>query len=169
MLIRKVMENDFADVYNVVKEAFSSAEHTDGNEHNLVNALRAGDAYIPELSLLAEVDGKIIGHIMFSKIKIGNSIEVALAPLSVLPEYQNRGVGTKLVKAAHDIARQLGYHYSVVLGSEEYYPRFGYIPASKVGIKAPFEVSEENYMVFELNSLDNKIEGTVQYSPEFGI
>lgn len=169
MLIRKVMENDFADIYNVVKEAFSSAEHTDGNEHNLVNALRAGDAYIPELSLLAEVDGKIIGHIMFSKIKIGNSTEVALAPLSVLPEYQNRGVGTKLVKAAHDIARQLGYHYSVVLGSEEYYPRFGYIPASKVGIKAPFEVSEENYMVFELNSLDNKIEGTVQYSPEFGI
>ena len=81
----------------MIKAAFDSAEHADGNEQDLVDALRKGDSYIPELSLVAEIDGKIVWHIMFTKLRIGNSTQLALAPLSVLPEYQKQGVGTALI------------------------------------------------------------------------
>ena len=86
MHIRKEISTDYETVYSVVKRAFESAEHADGNEQDLVNALRKGDAFIPELSLVAEVDGKIVGHIMFTKATVDGKTVLALAPLSVLPE-----------------------------------------------------------------------------------
>lgn len=82
MIIRQEQSNEFHSVYALVKAAFEGAEHADGKEQDLVDALRKGDSYIPELSLVAEIDGKIVGHIMFTKIKIGNQIQLALAPLS---------------------------------------------------------------------------------------
>ena len=140
MLVRKEEPQDYEIVYSVVKAAFESAEHADGNEHDLVNALRKGDAYIPELSLVAETDGKIVGHIMFTKAEVEENTVLALAPLSVLPEYQRQGVGTALIKEGHRIAAELGYTYSIVLGSEQYYPRTGYLPAQAFGIRPPFDV-----------------------------
>lgn len=71
MLIRKEVLKDYERIFSVVKAAFDSAEHSDGNEHNLVSALRKGEAFIPDLSLVAEMDGKIVGHIMFTRAKIG--------------------------------------------------------------------------------------------------
>ena len=70
MFIRKEETKDYETVYSVVKRAFDSAEHADGNEHDLVNALRLGEAFIPELSLVAVIDGKIVGHIMLQKRKL---------------------------------------------------------------------------------------------------
>lgn len=93
MLIRKEEPRDYETIYYVVKDAFHSAEHADGNEQDLVNALRKGEAFIPELSLVAEIDGKIVGHIMFTKATVGENTVLALAPLSVLPEYQRKGIG----------------------------------------------------------------------------
>ena len=86
MMIRQEEKRDCHDIYAVVKAAFESADHSDGNEQDLVNALRQSGAYIPELSLVAEIDGRIAGHIMFTKVRIGESVQLALAPLSVLPE-----------------------------------------------------------------------------------
>lgn len=169
MLIRKERKEDGDLIYSVVQKAFSNAEHTDGNEHNLVNALRNSTAYISELSLVAEADGKIVGHIMFTKAMIEDTVVLALAPLSVLPEYQRRGTGTALIKEGHRIARELGYHYSVVLGSETYYPRTGYLPADLSGIKAPFDAPRENFMVCRLSETAPAVHGTVQYAGEFGI
>ena len=167
--IRKETKRDYEEVYNVIKIAFESAEHADGNEPDLVNALRKSDSYIPELSLVAEIDGKIVGHIMFTKLKIGNQVQLALAPLSVLPDYQKQGIGTALIQEGHTRARALGYEYSVVLGSEKYYPSAGYSPAESFGIKAPFDVPSKNFMACMLNATGAEIHGTIKYAPEFGI
>ena len=167
--IRQESQEDYEEVYMVVKTAFEMAEHSDGNEQDLVVALRNSDSFIPELSLVAVKDDKIVGYILFTKIKIENHEEIALAPLAVLPEYQKQGIGSMLIEQGHKIAKQLGYHYSIVLGSENYYPRFGYIPAIQYGIQAPFDVANENFMAIKLNEVDTEIKGVVQYAKEFGI
>lgn len=169
MLIRKEESKDYERIHDVVKNAFESAEHADGNEQSLVEALRKGTSYIPELSLVAEIDGKIAGHIMFTKATVEGSTVLALAPLSVLPEYQRQGVGTALIKEGHRIADELGYAYSVVLGSEKYYPKAGYIPAERFGIKPPFEVPGENFMAYKLKKATPDICGVLQYAKEFCI
>lgn len=104
MLIRKESPKDYERVYQVVKRAFESAEHADGNEQDLVDALRKSEAFIPELSLVAEMDQKIAGHIMFTRATVGDETVLALAPLSVLPGYQRKGIGTALIREGHRIA-----------------------------------------------------------------
>lgn len=167
--IRQENKDDYEEIYNVVKTAFETAEHCDGNEQDLVVALRKGDNFIPDLSLVALKDNKIVGYILFTKIRIGKFEEVALAPLGVLPKYQKKGIGSKLIKEGHIIAKKLGYHYSVVLGSNEYYSKFGYIPAIEYGIKAPFDVQSENFMAIKLNDTSEDVQGVVKYAKEFGI
>lgn len=167
--IRQENENDFDTIYNLIKEAFKTAEHSDGNEQELVSKLRKSNNFIPELSLVATINGKIVGYILFTKIKIGKYEELALAPLAVLPKYQKQGVGTKLIQEGHKIAKRLGYHYSIVLGSENYYQKFGYLPASIYEIKPPFKVTSENFMAINLTNTDIKINGIVEYAKEFDV
>lgn len=169
MVIRQETPKDYDAIYTVVKTAFERAEHSDGSEHELVNALRKSSAYIPELSLVAEIDGKIIGYIMFTKVHIEQNIELALAPLAVLPEYQKQGIGKELIKAGHKKAAEMGYGYSVVLGSETYYPQMGYLPAKQFHIMPSFDVPDENYMVYQLTKNTTEVNGTVKYAKEFGI
>ena len=169
MRIRKEEPKDYEAVYSVVKTAFGSAEHTDGTEHDLVNELRKGEAFIPKLSLVAELDGKVAGHIMFTKAKVGSVPVLALAPLSVLPKYQRTGIGMALIKEGHKIAGELGYEYSIVLGSPQYYPKAGYVPAGRFGIKPPFDVPDETFMACKIKEDAPRIHGTMKYAKEFGI
>lgn len=169
MVIRPETPGDFERIGAVVRAAFDSAEHADGNEADLVAALRASDAYLPELALVAEIEGEVVGHILFTQIRIGQSCQLALAPLSVLPAHQRRGIGTALVRAGHQRARRMGYAYSVVLGSERYYPRFGYRPAREYGIFPPFDVPDENFMACKLTQDARPVSGKVRYAREFGI
>lgn len=169
MVIRKAGTKDYEIIYLLVQQAFGSAGHADGNEQDLVNLLRKSEAYIPELSLVAEMGGKIVGHIMFTKAMVGNKAVLALAPLSVLPEYQKKGIGAALIKEGHRIAGELGYGYSVVLGSGEYYPKMGYLPADKFGIKPSFEVPNENFMACRLKEDAPGVNGIMKYAKEFGI
>ncbi|MBS5883919.1 N-acetyltransferase [Clostridium sp.] len=172
MIIRRETNKDYKEVENVIEESFKSAEFTDNDEHNLVKRLRSSDEFIKELSLIAEIDNKIIGHILLSKALIkdvNKDIEtLALAPLAVLPEYQSNGIGKKLINEAIEKAKSLGYKSIVVLGHENYYPKFGFKKASNYGIKAPFDVPDEAYMVLELlpNAL-NEVNGVVEYSQAF--
>ena len=167
--IRQENKKDYEEVYDVVKIAFASAEHSDGNEQDLVVSLRKSKNFIPELSLVAIQDKKIVGYVLFTKINIGEYEELALAPLAVLPDYQKQGIGKKLIEKGHNIARKLGYHFSIVLGSENYYPKLGYVPANQYGIKAPFEVANKNFMAMVLNDFDKEIIGRVEYAKEFNI
>lgn len=170
--IRVEQEIDYKIVEDVIENAFLSAEITDYQEHNLVSKLRKSSEFIPELSLVAEVDNKIVGHILFTKINIESNEEsfesLALAPLSVLPDYQNKGIGRNLINYGLEVAKNLGYESVVVLGHEKYYPKFGFKKASEFDVKPPFEVPDEAFMALELkeNGLKN-VNGVVKYSNAF--
>lgn len=170
MKIRQEQPSDYEIVYQVVKEAFADADYSDGNEQNLVVALRKSGSFIPELSLVAVCGDKIVGHILFTKAFVGGDEVLALAPLSVLPEYRNRGIGLSLIGQGHRVAAGLGYRYSVVLGHSGYYPKAGYVPASRYGIRTPFEVENENFMVACLgDGVVGNLDGMMEYDKAFGI
>jgi predicted N-acetyltransferase YhbS len=168
--IRQEQVADYEFTENVVKLAFANAEHSDKKEHELVSRIRKFSSFIPELSLVAtnKDNGSILGHILLSRIKISKAESLALAPVSVLPEYQNEGIGGSLIYGALKKAKDLGYNSVVVLGHPEYYPRFGFKKASLWGIKAPFEVPDEAFMAIELrDSALRGISGVVEYPGVF--
>ncbi|MDC2826610.1 N-acetyltransferase [Rodentibacter pneumotropicus] len=169
MLIRPETSEDYQQIYHLVKSAFATAEHSEGTEQDLVERLRGSSSFIPELSLVAEKEDEIVGYILFTQVRIGKNIELALAPLAVLPAAQQRGVGKALIKQGHEIAKQLGYHYSIVLGNPNYYGKLGYQSARQFQITPPFEIDDAFFMVFELNSPQNNVQGVVQYADEFFI
>lgn len=117
--ISQETQNDHQAVFNVIEHAFATEAMSDHQEQFLVERLRKSSAFVPELSIIAEVeeDGQfhIVGHILLTKIRIKNdkkSFEsLALAPVSVLPEFHGKGIGGKLITHAHEVARELGFQY----------------------------------------------------------
>lgn len=169
LTIRAEQTDDYTEVYQVITAAFQTAEYSGGNEADLVNNLRESPSFIPELSLVALQDNRIVGHILFTKAFVGETTVLALAPLSVLPQYQNQGIGQALIKKGHETAQKLGYKFSVVWGHAEYYPKTGYIPADRYGIKAPFETAKENFMAICFDQQYDRLNGTIKYDDAFGI
>lgn len=169
LVIREEAPADREKVYLLIKRAFSSAEHSDGSEQDLVNRLRESESFIPSLSLVAEKDGALAGYILFTKLKAGGETALALAPLAVEPLFQRQGIGSALIREGHKRAAQMGYGFSVVLGSEKYYPKFGYVPASRFGIKAPFDAPDENFMAADLKGENKMLCAQVVYDKAFGI
>ena len=167
IIIRQETKLDYIQVFELIKNTFKNAERSDGNEHYLVERLRKSASFIPELSLVAEYNKKIIGHILFTEVKVGNTTQLALAPLTVLTDFQRRGIGKTLIKEAHRIAKNIGYEYSILLGHMSYYPRFGYIPAIKFGIQCPFDVPSEFFMALNLQGKSTMLNAIVEYPPEF--
>lgn len=170
--IRQETEKDYKRSEFVVEKAFENAKYSDQTEQLLVAGLRKGDAFVPELSLVAELDGEIIGHIMLTKLLIKNDEKqyesLALAPVSVLPDYQNKGIGGKLIIESLKIAKKIGFKSVIVLGHAKYYPRFGFKPASIWGIKPPFDVPDEAFMALELEDRGLQgVTGTIIYAKEF--
>jgi putative acetyltransferase len=166
LLIRHEEKKDCKDIYEVNRLAFGQE-----NEGKLVDKIRSGSNFVPELSLVAVTGRKIVGHILFSKIKIiGSSVfeTLALAPMAVIPAFQKQGIGSKLIKKGMSKARELGFDSIIVLGHKDYYPRFGFERASKWGIKCPFEVPDEAFMAIGLTKKALKVKaGTVEYPEEF--
>lgn len=167
LIIRQEQPQDYKAVYQINKQSFEQEA-----EAKLVDTLRNADAFVPELSLVAELDKQIVGHILFTKIKIVNDStsyeSLALAPMAVLKDYQKQGIGGALIREGLQRAIKLGFTSVIVLGHEHYYPKFGFEPAAKWNIKAPFDVSSEVFMAIELipNGLEN-VSGIVQYPKEF--
>jgi len=144
------------------------------NEGILIEHLRKNRDFLPELSIVAEKDGIIIGHILFFPIQIkskDNSYKsVSLAPMAVLPEYQNQGIGGRLIRYGLEKCRGKGYQSVIVLGHPEYYPRFGFEKASKWDIRPPFEAPDEAFMAIELIEGGLKgISGVVEYPDEYSL
>lgn len=138
-IVRQITAADYSTVYNLIKTAFETAEHRDGDEQDYATSLRNGENYIPELDLVAEFDGKLIGHIMFTNTYVttpnGNRYNTLLvAPLSVLIEYRNRSVGSNLMKEGLRIAESMGYQSAFLIGDPNYYQRFGYKLSHLYGI-----------------------------------
>ena len=140
------------------------------DEADLVDRLRA-DGYAL-ISLVAEVDTGIVGHIMFSRMWIrtptGLASAVALAPMAVLPEHQRKGIGGRLVRYGLELLRGRGEKIAIVVGHPDYYPRFGFSTDRAKFLRSPFP--SEAFMAMELSmgALDG-IQGSVVYPPPFGI
>lgn len=163
--VRKERPEDEAAVRKVNEQAFGSPE-----EANLVDALRANDK--ATLSLVAIEDDKVVGHILFSPVTIESDDRVVtaigLAPMAVLPELQRRGIGSLLVKTGLSELKDSGHEIVVVLGHPEYYPRFGFTPASRYGVKSEYDVRDEVFMALELREEAlASCAGVVKYQPEF--
>jgi putative acetyltransferase len=141
------------------------------HEARLVDALRAWSSFIPELSLVAERDEFLIGHVLFSPAAVEGAEEavlLALGPVAVRPEWQRQGIGGMLVRGGLARAAGLGYHGVILVGHPTYYPRFGFRPARAYGLESPFPVSDEAFMALPLrpNGLQG-IRGVVVYPPAF--
>ena len=137
-------------------------------EARLVDALRA----VPgAFSLVAVTDGQIVGHIMFSPIRVEGSPEapgVGLAPMAVLPDVQRQGIGSELVRAGVAECRARGIGFVVVLGHPEFYPRFGFTAAADRGLSCEYPVPSEAFMVLELRSSALEgVGGLVKYDKAF--
>jgi len=152
--IRPEKETEYPEIYNLIQTAFETAKVKDGDEQDFANGLRAGEGYIPELALVAEIDGKLAGHIMLTKTyvetPVGKSEFLLLAPISVLMEHRDKGVGAALIKKSFEVARSMGYKAVFLCGDPEYYHRFGFKAASHFGIKPKGNIPEQYVMVFEL-------------------
>ncbi|MDZ8236942.1 N-acetyltransferase [Nostoc sp. ChiQUE01b] len=140
------------------------------NEAKLVERIRHSDRYIPELSLVAEIEGMVVGHILFSYIDLANkqTLQVlGLAPLAVYPQFQRQGIGSALIKAGLEIAEANKEAIVIVLGHPEFYTRFGFQTSVIYGIESPFPVPEEFFMVKPLQGYHKKCKGKVVYPPAF--
>ncbi len=172
LTIRQEQPMDHPSVFKVIKKAFADAELDKYNVQFLVERMRTSSAFIPELSLVAEIGAEIVGHILLTKTFITNSARsfhsLALAQVSVLPEHQRKGIGGALILHGHTKAKELGYESVVLLGHEQYYPKFGYQQAHTFGIVLPFDAPKENCMAFSLTEDGLKgVSGTVVYPHEF--
>ncbi|MGD0774729.1 MAG: N-acetyltransferase [Candidatus Solibacter sp.] len=148
MLIRAEEQRDWAAVHAVNVSAFETPA-----EANLVDALR--EQAQPLVSLIAEDNGAIVGHIMFSPVSLSGhpALKImGLAPMAVAPEHQRKGIGSALVRAGLEQCKQLGFGAVVVLGHPAYYPRFGFSSSTRFGIGCEYEVPEEAFMVVELQA-----------------
>ena len=166
MIVRTERTEDRESVRRVNALAFEQPIEAD-----LVDALRANAR--PYISLVAVVDEQVVGHIFFSPVSIQSESSVftamGLAPMAVLPEYQNKGIGSQLVREGLKACQRLGHGIVVVLGHANYYPRFGFTPASLKGLRSEYDVPDEVFMVAELSegALEGR-RGLVKYHPEFG-
>jgi putative acetyltransferase len=164
MLIRTEQVTDIPKIDSINRAAFDSATEAD-----VVDRLRSSAEHV--ISLVAEDDGEIVGHIMFSPVRLTGAANVramALAPMAVTPERQRTGIGSALVRAGLEECRRLGIDAVFVVGHPTYYPRFGFTPASGVGFVCEFEVPDEVFMVAQLVAgvLDGKT-ATVHFHSAF--
>ncbi|HDS63316.1 MAG TPA: N-acetyltransferase [Methanofollis liminatans] len=165
--IRPEVQADYGAVFDLDVAAFGG----DG-EARMVGRIRSSAGFDPRLSLVAEREGRIVGHVVLSGIVIQTPDRdvpaLALAPVAVLPAFQRMGIGSALIRAALTAAASIGYGAVIVLGHPEYFPRFGCVPASAYGITASFSVPDRAFMALELveGALDG-IEGKVVYPAAF--
>lgn len=172
LIIRQEVKADHKKVNQLIEKAFRSETMSDQQEHILVERLRKSSSFIPELSLVAELNNEIVGQILLTKVLIVNQDSeydaLALAPVSVVPKFQGKRIGSSLIRKSHMIAKEMGFTLIVLLGLEKYYPRFGYERADKHEIQFPFDAPSVNCMVYELQeNVLQHISGTVKYPQEF--
>lgn len=170
--IRQASQDDLSSIKTLVRQAFEGLSISDKTEHELVARLHKASEFVPELSIVGELENRIVGHIILSPIQIiasDRSVQsLALAPVSVHPEFQGQGIGGQLIIHSHEVAKSLGYESVILLGHESYYPRFGYQQTQLFGIQLPFDVPPENAMAIELKEGSlAEVSGMVQYPASF--
>lgn len=166
-MIRAEKSEDIQAIHSLNRQAFGQED-----EALLVQRIRESPGFIPELSLAAVKNSRLVGHILFSRIHIQTPrrdvAALSLAPMAVLPEFQNQGIGSELVREGLKKCREMDHKIVVVIGHPRFYPRFGFLPARKKGLDLDFPVPDEGFMVCELapGALEG-VAGKVVYPPAF--
>ena len=165
MTVRKEHWNDKAAIRDVNLRAFGQPQEAD-----IVDKLRENCTSV--LSLVAVVENRVVSHILFSPVTIageGRTIEgMGLGPMAVLPKYQRQGIGSELVHAGIARLASIACPFVVVLGHPHYYPRFGFEPASRHGIRSEWKVPDEAFMILVLDQARiQAVSGVARYWPEF--
>jgi putative acetyltransferase len=167
LVVRPERPEDVEPIGHVLKLAFGRV-----NEAELVERVRATPYYVPDLALVAEDEGEIVGHALWSYVELQTDEEslavLALAPLAVRPDRQHEGVGVALVEAGLEAAAERREPIALVLGYPRYYGRFGFEPARAHGISPPSpEIPDDVFMVKLLPGYDGRPRGRVVYPPAF--
>lgn len=161
---------EVADDFNAIDVVNLSAFQGE-SEAQLVADLRSSAGFIPDLSLVAELNGRIVGHVVLSKVQLrtatGNSEILALGPMSVVPSQSHRGIGSELIDAAVARAKPLCYPAIVVAGHPNYYERFGFKPASEFGVSCNLGIPKDALTAMELVEGSLSGGGEVEYPDIF--
>jgi putative acetyltransferase len=163
MDIRFEREEDVPTIRYVNQVAFAGTFEAD-----LVDALRTQAK--PLVSLVADDAGDVVGHILLSPVSLASApgrLVMGLAPMAVVPERQRQGIGTRLVTAGLGECRALGAAAVVVLGHPQFYPRFGFVPASRFGVTSEYDVPDDTFMALEFES-GALTPGSIRYHEAFG-
>ena len=163
MILRREQAPDRPEILALIEAAFPEPV-----EARLLRELFASREYLPELSIVAEsADGEILGHVISTRGWIGDIPAVGLGPIGVLPEQQRQGIGAALMHASIDAARVQGEPAILLLGSTDYYPRFGFVPADSVGIASPDPSWGSHFMALPLAGFHAGIRGHFRYAEPF--
>lgn len=155
MIIRPERQLEYNAIHAFIQRAFETAKVADGNEQDYADSLRTGGGYIPELALVAEEGGTLLGHIMLTKTYVENTENdkwelLLLAPLSVELAYRNQGIGGALVKEAMKRAEELGFRGVALVGDPAYYGRFGFHRSTDFSVSYPGDIEAKYVQVAEL-------------------
>ena len=162
LVLRPERPGDAATLTQLHRAAFGSDD-----EPRIVEELRRAGDLLAGLSPLAELDGRIVGHVALSRGRIDDRAAAALGPVGVLPEHQRAGIGAALMRDAIARARAAGEDVIVLVGHPWYYPRFGFVRASRLGIEPPFDVADDVFMALELRPGGAGGGGRFTYPPAF--
>lgn len=163
MEIRPERKQDFEAIAAVTRDAFGKER-----EARMIEDIRASDRFVPELSLVAEAEGQIVGHVLLSYVDLEGRQVLALGPISVVPRLQRQRIGSLLVREGLRRADLLGEPLVLLLGHPEYYPRFGFVRASTLGIEPPDDdIPDEAWMAIPLSAYDPELKGRVTWPPAF--
>jgi putative acetyltransferase len=164
MHVRPEATTDIGAIRDVNNAAFETSVEAD-----IVDALRPDSK--PLISLVAEEQGRVVGHILFSKVTLVNGPDIllmGLGPMAVIPEYQRQGIGSVMVSHGLKQCGEIGARGVVVLGHPAFYPRFGFLPASQFGLRSEYDVPDDVFMAIELEPGALKdVVGTVAYADAF--
>lgn len=163
-----------AAIADLVERAFRAVPESDGTEAALVAALRASGDVVADLTLVALESERIVGHVLFSRMQVGDTPVLALAPLAVTPEKQRMGIGSALVRRALERARQADKapgapRFVIVLGDPDYYSRFGFTRAADFGIAVPEGFPPECFLALEFVPGPALANARVRYAAPFGL
>jgi putative acetyltransferase len=169
MIIRTETIHDYDEVFKLNYLAFGNRD----DESKLVERIRSSEQFIPELSIVAEINDEIAGHILLSEAMVrdleNESIVIVLAPIAVKPAFQKQGIGSQLIAEGIRRCKALGYGIILLIGHPSYYPKLGFQPARSYGLELKqFEVSDDVFMVYELEEGKlQEIRGELQYPSAF--
>jgi putative acetyltransferase len=170
--VRAERSADVTDIREVVAEAYASEGQPDPPEVGLVEALRGSDAWLPELSIVAEADARVVGYALLTRVTVGDEAQPALAlgPVAVRPIHQRLGYGTAVVRAALDAAAELDERLVLVLGDPSFYGRFGFEPAARFGVTSRWPGARYQALTLPAyGSGEHAPRGAVRYPPAWAV